>query len=58
MDLVNMSRKEGYQPSAPTTKECTTCGQREEQSVEVGITVSSNNTTKVATVDSAPLSKN
>jgi len=58
MDLVNMSRSEEYRPSAPTTKECTTCGQREEQSVEVGITVASNNTTEVATVDSAPISKN
>ena len=58
MDLVNMSRSEGYQPSAPTTKECTTCGQREEQSVEIGITVASNNTTEVATVDSASISQN
>jgi hypothetical protein len=57
MDLVNMSRQEEYQPPAPTTKECTTCGQQDEKSVEIGVVVTSNNTTEVATVDSAPIIK-
>ncbi len=58
MDLVNMSRQEGSLPSAPIAEECTTCGQEDEKSVEIGIVVASNNTTEVATVDSAPISKN
>lgn len=58
MDLVNMSRQKGYQSPAPAIKVCTTCGQQDERSVEIGIAVASNNTTRVATVDSTPITKN
>jgi hypothetical protein len=58
MDLVNMSRKEGYQPPAPASKVCTTCGQDDEKSIEIGVAVASNNTTDVATIDSASITKN
>lgn len=58
MDLVNRSRQEEYLPPAPTTEECTTCGQQDEKSVAIGVVVISNNTTEVATVDSAPIAEN
>ena len=58
MDLVNMSRQKGYQPPAPASKVCTTCGQEDEKSVEIGVVVASNNTTDVATIDSASITKN
>lgn len=57
MDLVNMSREEVYVPTIPARGECVTCGQKEENSIQVGITEESNNTTEVAAADSAPLSK-
>jgi len=51
MDLVNMSREEGYVPS-PATGKCATCGQKEEGSIDVGIAaLQSNNTTEAATAD-------
>jgi len=58
MDLVNMSREEGYVPS-PATGKCTTCGQKEEGSIDVGITTfQSNNTTEAIAADSNSSSMN
>lgn len=61
MDLVNMSREKEFPPLVPAAKTCTTCGQEDEKSVEIGIIVASNasnNTTEVAAVDLAPITKN
>lgn len=58
MDLVNMSREKGNQLPALADNTCTTCGQKDEKSVEIGIVVASNNTTEVAAVDLAAAAKN
>lgn len=54
LDLVNMSREEGYVPKINVSGECATCGQKgeEEGSIDVGIsTIQSNNTTEAVTAD-------
>ena len=61
LDLVNMSREEGYAPKANVKGGCATCGQKgeEEGSIDVGIsTIQSNNTTEAIAADSNSSSMN
>jgi len=54
MDLVNMTRIDGDHPVASLTKECPTCGKKDNNIV---ITVSQNNTTEPASIEAAAISK-
>jgi len=54
LDMVNMSRIEGYQPPANAAKECLTCGQKKGT---VDILISQNNTTQNATEEAAVVSQ-
>ncbi|MCK9566414.1 MAG: hypothetical protein M0Q43_10235, partial [Methanothrix sp.] len=49
MNLVNMSREEGYVPPSPTSGKCITCGQDGGESNTIEIAVLKNNTTEVET---------
>jgi ribosomal protein S27AE len=54
MDLVNMTRIDGDQPVASLTKECPTCGKKDNNIV---IMVSQNNSTQAASSGAAAISK-